>query len=317
MRRMRSSTGVDQPTTLCTISPDTLLLGTEAAALHVYDLRAPSTRPAQTHHRVHDDYISSLTPIASTKAGSFPRQFISTGANTLAAVDIRRGVLKRSEEQEEELLCSTSLAAYSAAEQRMLVGAASGKLYSFKRPDWRDRTEMAGTLRAEDVEAICQIPMDRVGDVALGLGDGAITFLRVGVRKGVQELGACRHDDFESVVSIDFDREGRMVSGGGSVVKVWEEALRVGEDESETDDEEEEQEDEDDDDKSDGKAVAATPTSKRRRGTMVLGSSDVDEEEEDEDSDEKMGKKKRKKRKRNKGKERGQEQHAVKIQGFE
>lgn len=293
---------IDPPTLIHALSPQTLLLATDAAALHLYDLRTacqfPSSKPAQTH-RPHDDYISSLTPLAPTEASTsgYSKQWVTTGGTTLAVTDLRRGVLVKSEDQEEELLSSVYVGGLPSRPgrskgEKVLVGSSSGVLTLWERGVWDDQDEriiVDGTGRGggESLDCLAVVP-DDVGpggkNVAVGVGDGTIRIVKLGLNKVVGE--SFRHDDVEGVVGLGFDVGGRMISGGGAIVKVWEEKMNL-------EDEEDEEEEEDSDDE----AAAA--------GKRKAESSDSDSDDGGKDadsSDEEMTQKRRKGKKRNRGK---------------
>jgi hypothetical protein len=277
------------------LSPQTLLLATDSAALHLYDLRSPtsfvSPKPAQTHYP-HDDYISSLTPLPPTEASTsgFSKQWVTTGGTTLAVTDLRRGVLVKSEDQEEELLCSVFVGGLPSKPgrskgEKVLIGGSSGVLTLWERGVWDDQDERiivdgGGRVGGESLDALAVMP-EGVGDggknVVVGLGDGTIRIVKLGLNKVVGE--PLRHDELEGVVGLGFDISGRMISGGGHVVKVWQEEMAGDEDEEDEDSDEE----------------VAVDTKKRR-------SSDSDEDDSSDDDDERRG---RKKRKGNKGKNKG------------
>ncbi|TVY52774.1 WD repeat-containing protein jip5, partial [Lachnellula suecica] len=146
-----SNGSADPPTLLHALSPQTLLLTTDSAALHIYDLRTPSGfgkgKPSQTH-RPHEDYISSLTPLPPTKESTsgFSKQWVTTGGTTLAITDLRRGVMVKSEDQEEELLCSVFVGGLPSKPgrskgEKVLVGSSSGVLTLWERGVWDDQDE--------------------------------------------------------------------------------------------------------------------------------------------------------------------------------
>ncbi|KAK6581091.1 hypothetical protein PZA11_006579 [Diplocarpon coronariae] len=245
---------LDYPTLIHALTPQTLLLATDSAALHLYDLRAPSTlgpKPSQTY-RPHDDYISSLTPLppTATSTSGFSKQWVTTGGTTLAVTDLRRGVLVKSEDQEEELLCSVFVGGLPSRPgrskgEKVLIGSSSGVLTLWERGVWDDQDERiivdGGRGGGESLDAIVQMPED-VGDggknLVVGVGDGTIRIVKLGINKVMGEL---RHDEVEGVVGLGFDVGGRMISGGGSIIKVWQEKMNL-EDEDEDDEEEDDEE---------------------------------------------------------------------------
>ncbi|KAH9223176.1 WD40-repeat-containing domain protein [Leptodontidium sp. 2 PMI_412] len=284
---------LDPPTLIHALTPQTLLLATDSAALHLFDLRAPSklsTKPSQTH-RPHDDYISSLTPLPPTETSTsgFSKQWVTTGGTTLAVTDLRRGVLVKSEDQEEELLSSVFVGGLPSRPgrskgQKVLVGSSNGVLTLWERGVWDDQDERiivdGGRGGGESLDAIVLMP-EGVGDggknVVVGVGDGTIRIVKLGPNKVTAEL---RHDEVEGVVGLGFDVEGRLISGGGSIIKVWQEKMNLGEDSDEDDSDDDE------------------PGAKKR--AMDGSDSDSDADSSEEEDRGRKSRKKRRKAKRNK-----------------
>ncbi|KAJ5997184.1 hypothetical protein N7522_008844 [Penicillium canescens] len=227
---------VDCPTIVHALSPQTLLLATDSSALHLYDLRVPyskvSAKPEQSHHP-HDDYVASLTPLpaSDTSTSGFSKQWVTTGGTTLAVTDLRRGVMVRSEDQEEELISSVYMGGLPSSGtsrgQKVIVGGASGIMTLWEKGAWDDQDERIRVHRDNEggdaIETMAVAP-DFLGKgklVAAGLSNGQVKFVRIGPNKVVSEVV---HDEIEGVVGLGFDVEGRLVSGGGQVVKVWHEA---------------------------------------------------------------------------------------------
>jgi hypothetical protein len=295
----------DPPTLIHALSPQTLLLATDSAALHLYDLRTPSTfahsKPSQTH-RPHDDYISSLTPLPPTEhsTSGLSKQWVTTGGTTLAVTDLRRGVLVKSEDQEEELLSSVFVSGLPSKPggskgEKVLVGSSTGVLTLWERGVWDDQDERiivdAAQGGGESLDAMVVMP-EEVGNggkhVVVGVGDGTIRIVKLGINKVIGE--PLRHDEVEAVVALGFDAGGRLISGGGSIVKVWQEPMDL---------------DQDEDSDSDGEAA---PTKR------ALGS---DDDSDDANSSEEEDRKRRKKRKRAKGKDKNAGNGILKFKGLD
>jgi WD40 repeat protein len=293
----RATGGIDAPTLVHALSPQSLILGTDSSALHIYDIRemgAKSILKPQATHHPHDDYISSLTPLPPTEASTsgFSKQWVTTGGSTLAVTDLRRGVMVRSEDQEEELLSSIMVTGLkkkgTSVGEKVLVGGGNGVITLWERGVWDDQDERITVDRSkgggESLDVMALLP-DGVGPmgkiVAVGLGDGSIRFVKLGPNKIIDEL---KHDELrqEGVIGLGFDVTGRMISGGGKKVNVWGE--KTWQDVEEEDEEEEVEEE--------------TEANGKREHES---DSDDDSEEEMEDSSEEEVKQKRKKRRKGKG----------------
>ena len=201
-------------------------------------------------------------------------------------------MLVKSEDQEEELLSTLFVGGlvskHGRKGEKVLVGDGNGVVTVWERGAWEDQEERivlerGGTGGKESVDALAEVP-DEIGEgkcVVVGMGDGFIKVVKVGINRVV---GECRHDEIEGVVGLGFEKGGRMISGGGLVVKIWEESMV-----------------------NDGEAEEGVNTKRRMEGNEI-------EEDEDEDEDSSEGeneRKRRKKRKRKKGKGHSGSQHQV------
>lgn len=270
---LRCST--DPATVIHALNPASFLLATDSSALYTYDLRTNATfasaRPQQTHHP-HDDYISSISPLSpSDKSTSgFSKQWLSTGGTTIAVTDLRKGVLTQSEDLDEELLSSAVVG------EKMAVGGERGVVRIWKQGEWDLEDKRAVVDRGESLDVICAVPEELGEMAAIGMGSGKIRLVDVRQRKALREMS---HDEVEGVVGLGFDNDGRMISGGGLVVKVWQQS---GLDDHDIDDE-------------------ATEMLSGDGDVSEANDSDVVQDENSEEDAEGKGGKKRKKRKRNKG----------------
>ena len=211
----------------------------------------------------------------------------------------------KSEDQEEELLSSAFVGGLATKPRRskgdkVVVGAGNGVLTLWERSVWDDQDERiivdrggAGSGGGESLDVLAVVP-DGIGTgklVAVGMGDGKIRFVMMGVNKVVAEV---RHDEVEGVVGLGFEVGGRMISGGGSVIKVWQE--KVVEEDTEED-------------------VGITKRSTESDSDDNNGG-DL-EENSDSSEEEEVERKRRKKRKRNKGKDRAGNPHIMAFKGME
>lgn len=251
------SSKLDSATTILSLSAHHLLIGADSGTIHLFDTRTPTlSNPSSSWESAHDDYVSSLTalpPNAATTTG-FSRQFISTGDTTLAHLDVRKpgALLFKSEDQEDELLCSAFISGLpkkgGRGGEKIITGNTSGVATLWNKGEWADHENRINIskISGDSVDAVVVLPEDfTVGGkwgryVATGAGDGKVRIVKMGSNGIVATLEhsltaqevklKSAEDDMkggydraieEGVAALGIDCEGRIVSGGGNVVRVW------------------------------------------------------------------------------------------------
>lgn len=303
----------DAPSLLHALSPQILLVATDSGALHVYNLNGEGCRiaatPSTTHHPHNNEHVAGLVeiPPSESSTSGFAKQWITVGGSTLAVMDLYKGLLATSEDQEEELTSVMYISGLkkggTSVGEKVLVGQADGVVSLWERGVWGDLDERIVVDRNNSaIECLCPVPADfapksklKMNEkiVAAGLEDGTIRFLRIGRNMVIHEWDL-KHEELDGVIGLGFDSAGRMVSGGGQTVKVWTPAKSTsiettpnGSGKRDRDDSDEEDW-EDKDDSSVGDVEVDDD-----------GHEEADGSEEEADRD----RGKRKKRKRNKGKD--------------
>jgi hypothetical protein len=289
----RKTNGLDAPSLLHALSPQTLFLATDSSALHIYDLRSFSQSRPQATYWPHDDYIASITPLPPGEASTsgFSKQWVSVGGTTLAVTDIRKGVVNRSADQEAELLSTAHVDGFSKrgtnVGSKIVVGDGNGVLTLWERGVWDDQDERIVLDRSiqdtvgESVECLSNVPQEIAGNgkmLAAGMGGGLVACVQLGQNKVVEVF---RHDEVEAVVSIGFDVGNRMISGGGQTVKVWQEKLDADAEDS----------------KSEGESQVHINGESKRSLQSDSGDSDDDSTSDDEERAKQSRKKKKQRRK--------------------
>lgn len=285
-----TTTQPDAPTLLHVLNPQSLLLATDSGAIHLVDLREAGKlgrKPAQTHFP-HADYVSSITPLPPSEESTsgFPKQWVSTGGTTLAVTDVRRGVLVRSEDQEDELLSGCFVEGMGPKKNRangmVAVGTSSGVLTMWDKGAWDDQQERiivdGGKLGGESIDAVAMVPRETglTGKKAVcGMGDGSLRVVDL-IARTVDSAVNLRHDEVEAVVSVGFDQSARLITAGGKTVKIWEELSALqGEDGEDEDGDSDEDEEEEEKAETNGKRPAESDDD-----------DDDDNDDDDDDSDE-------------------------------
>lgn len=186
----------------------------------------------------------------------------------------------------EELFCGTVVG------NKVVVGGDRGILRMCELGEWDRAEERAIVGKGESLDVLSTVREGAGGAVAemvaVGMENGMVKIVEVKRRKVVAEL---RHDEGEGVVALGFEIWGRMISGGGQVVKVWQESM-ADEDEGEA-----------------GPEVM--------NGDESNSEQDDSNENQDQSSEEEKSRKKPKKRKRNKGQAQSGGKHVIAFKGID
>ncbi|SPO06160.1 related to WD repeat-containing protein jip5 [Cephalotrichum gorgonifer] len=288
----------DHPSILHALDANHLLLGCDSGALHVFDVRANglASRPARTTNP-HGDCVSSINPVQAFEdeyllkpASGPPRQFVTTGGSTIAVSDIRTDKVVESEDQEDDLLCATyvpGLGLKGAVHGALAVGCSTGVVTLWDRGSWDDQQDRVVIDKDESIDALVRVPAElgyggRHGKaVFAATGDGRLTMIDT-MKGRIIDGASLRHDDTEGVVAGGFDCYNRLITGGGMIVKVWEDLSELQGSGDEEEDEDEEEEDEEDDDSEAGEDEESEEDEEEaKKGTKRSR----DESSDDSDSD--------------------------------
>ncbi|CDK24511.1 unnamed protein product [Kuraishia capsulata CBS 1993] len=190
---------------------DMLLVGTESGNLFVYDSR--TFKQVYMIPNLHDDAINKMTHMA----GSSDYKYISVGSTTVTEFDIRKGIVRQSEDQEDEILAVD----YVDRENFKTLSCGMGDgVVTIWKPEKNNLSDQISRVRVskESVETIVST-MDDTGDsVWAGTADGLIK--KVNTRMGkVTEARIHSMNDDVSFLDIDFDY--RLISCGMDKLKIW------------------------------------------------------------------------------------------------
>ena len=166
---------------------------------------------------------------------------------------------------------------------------------------WDDNEETITVGKGASADVLAAVPegMGKEQMLAVGMDDGFVRLVGMGGKRP-KVIGEVRHDEVEGILGLGFEVGGKMCSGGGGIVKVWDETL------AEMNGEEEEEEEEEE---------VAVNGKRPRESDSEGGASEADDQNNSEQEEEKP--KKKKKRKRNKGKDENGGQHIMAFTGID
>lgn len=242
----------DLLTKLChSVTHPFLLSGTEDGHVLVYDsANLNSNKLKFKVESAHDDSINHILAMPAVSA----YHYLTLGSTTLAHIDIRKGIITQSDDQEDELLamCFPS-DEVSQSNDTVLVSHGEGLITIWKNSKNKlmDQLSRVKVNKSASIDTIISTMNADNEDMANSVwcGDSKGLLHRINYKRGrvvetrLHSVAKGKHGAVDEVGILDIDFDYRLVSAGMDTLKIW----------SNTQDEEQNDEDDDDDnDDSDG-----------------------------------------------------------------
>ena len=199
---VKTSKGMEADPSCVAVNDSFLAVGDDSACLSIYDLK--DLKVVKTFPALQEGFISSITPL--THKNKY--QFVTSGDSKLVHIDIRKGVLKESEDQEDEILCGCM-----AGEKTGVFGMSEGVLTLWNE-FWEDQQNR---IRLSKDTVDCVIGGEDDDIVFAGCGDGIVREVNVRTCKIINQYMHSK----EAVDMLDFDYNYHLVTADTDMIKVW------------------------------------------------------------------------------------------------
>ncbi|EGW32267.1 uncharacterized protein SPAPADRAFT_139101 [Spathaspora passalidarum NRRL Y-27907] len=278
----------DSITKLChSTSNPVLLAGTENGHVLVYDSsNLTSGKLKFKVSSVHDDAINHIMAMPTVSA----YHYLTLGSTTLAHIDIRKGIITQSDDQEDELLsmCYASDNITENNNDTVLVGHGEGIVTIWKnsKNKFMDQLSRIKVNKEASIDAI--VPTMNADDEemcnSVWYGDSEGLLHRVNYKRGkvaetrVHSSARGKHGAVDEVGILDIDYDYRLISAGMDTLKIWSNReVEQAEHESEEEEEDSDSSDSDVDKESESDSLGPSDFS---------DSDDDNDSEKDKDNDE-------------------------------
>ncbi|KAI5965495.1 JIP5 [Candida theae] len=267
----------DKLTRLChSTSHPFLLAGSEDGHVFVYDSTDLSSNKLKFKvSQVHDDSINHILSMSQS-----PYHYLTLGSTTLAHIDIRKGIITQSDDQEDELLAMS----YTTDElgdgkaDTVLVSHGEGivTIWRNSKNNLMDQLSRIKINKTASIDAIVPTMNNDSEELAHSVwcGDSDGLLHRINYKRGkvvetrVHSTVSGKYGPVDEVSMLDIDFEYRLISAGMDRLKLWSN--------KETDDVDEG--DDSDDNLSDSENGSGSSMSE----VLTSGDSGLDSEDEDD-----------------------------------
>lgn len=280
----------DAITRLCHSATNPFLLaGTENGHVLVYD--SSNLSKAELKFKVpnaHEDSINQIIPLSSRSS----YRYLTLGSTTLSHIDIRKGVVSQSDDQEDELLsmCYSSDNITDNKNDTVLVSHGEGIVTIWKdsKNGWRDQLSRIKVNKGVSIDAIvptmsCETE-EMANSVWCGDGDGLLHRInhKLGkvVETRVHSSATGKYGALDEVGGLEIDYNYRLISSGMDLLKIWSEQSQEDIIESDVESESSDDSNESDDDS----GIDSDSLSDSDEGSDLLGE-EVDSDDEKEDGE--------------------------------
>lgn len=193
------------PTTV-TVNETFVATGDESSALTIFDCK----NLEKTHRieSIHGDCITSIIPLAHRN----DYHYLTSGSTTLAHIDLRKGIVSTSDDQEDELLSGCL-----ASEKQSVFGLTEGVVTIWDNDHLEDQRNR---IRLSDDSIDCVIAGAEDYEVYAGGADGIVRKLDTKACKVLKDVEWI-HDRSEEVGMLELDYQYRLVTASMDKLKIW------------------------------------------------------------------------------------------------
>lgn len=192
-----------------------LIVGNEKGGVKVYDTRAKFGKLFEIEN-VHDDMVNQIITIPNATSNY---HFISVGSTTVSKIDIRKGVLLQSENQEDEVLSAVFPNANSS--DSLVCGMGSGVVTQWKesKNDYVDQLSRIKVSKDNSIDClISTMDEDDPDSFWATCADGNL--YKVNSKKSCI-LETRIHDELDEPNILDIDYDYKLISASMGSVKIW------------------------------------------------------------------------------------------------
>lgn len=207
-----------------------LLTGTENGHVLIYDSKNLSS--SQLKFKVlqaHEDSINDILPMPAVSA----YHYLTLGSTTLSHLDIRKGIITQSDDQEDELLsmCYATDQINSNQNDTVLVSHGEGIVTIWKnsKNSFRDQLSRIKINKNASIDAIMPTMNCDTDEMmnSIWCGDSEGLLHRVNYKQGkvvetrVHSSTSGKYGAIDEVGILDIDYDYRLISAGMEGLKIW------------------------------------------------------------------------------------------------
>lgn len=279
-----------------------LLSGTEDGHVLVYDsANLNSNKLKFKVENAHDDSINHILAMPAVSA----YHYLTLGSTTLSHIDIRKGIITQSDDQEDELLamCFPS-DEVSQSNDTVLVSHGEGLITIWKNSKNKlmDQLSRVKVNKSASIDTIISTMNTDNEDMANSVwcGDSEGLLHRINYKRGrvvetrLHSLSKGKHGAVDEVGILDIDFDYRLVSAGMDTLKIWSNA--EDEDQNEENDDDNDDVDDNNNDEVDSGSVSSEDSWSDISSSEEESGSNLDNDFDKEDLAVEEGQQLRKKR---------------------
>lgn len=269
-----------------------LLSGTENGDVLVFDSNNMGSNQLKFNvSKAHDDSINHILPMPAVSA----YHYLTLGSTTLSHIDIRKGIITQSDDQEDELLsmCFGSEFTNDNKNDTVLVSHGEGIITIWKNSKNKLMDQLSRIKVNKDASIDAIVPTMNCEDdemaASVWCGDSEGLLHRVNYKKGkvvetrVHSSSVGKYGAADEVGMLDIDYDYRLISAGMDSLRIWSNQEDLNSDHDESDDSSDSDDDDDSDDSADSDNNSDINNDNQSSDDEGDSASDLSESDNDQD----------------------------------